>query len=40
MGQLTLEEAIRMWEKILYDPNSSYEQRAIAQIALESLRGY
>jgi len=40
MGQMSTEEAIRMWERILYDPNSSYEQKAIAQIALESLRGY
>ena len=40
MGQMSTEEAIRAYEAILRDPNSSPEQRAIAEIALKSLRGY
>ena len=39
-GILTTEEAIRRYEKILYDPYSSPQQKAIAEIALKSLRGY
>ena len=40
MGLMSTEEAIRAYEEILYDPNSSPEQKAVARIALESLRGY
>ena len=40
MGQMSTEEAIRFYLRILNDPNSSPQQIAIAQIALESLRGY
>ena len=40
MGQMSTEEAIRLYERILYDPYSSPEQKAIARIALESIRGY
>jgi len=40
MGQLSTEEAIRRYEAILYDPNSSPEQKAIARMAIEALRGY
>ena len=40
MGLMSTEEAIRAYEEILYNPNSSPEQKAVARIALESLRGY
>ena len=39
MGQMSTEEAIREYEAILRDPNSSPQQKAIAEMALESLRG-
>lgn len=37
---MSTQEAIRRWEAILYNPYSSPEQKAIARMALESLRGY
>ena len=37
---MSTQEAIRKWEEILYSPYSSPEQKAIAQMALQSLRGY
>lgn len=40
MGQLSTEEAIRRYEAILNDPNSTPEQKEMARIALQSLRGY
>jgi len=40
MGQLSTEEAIRFYERILYDPYSTPEQKAVARMALEALRGY
>ena len=40
MGQLSTEEAIRVYEKILRDPSSTPQQKAIAELALKSLRGY
>ena len=40
MGQLSKEEAIREYERILYDPNSSPQQRAVAEMALKAIRGY
>lgn len=40
MSQLSTEDAIREWLRILNDPNSSPQQKAIAQMALKELRGY
>ena len=40
MGQMSTEEAIRAYEEILNDPNSSPQQKAVAEMALKSLRGY
>jgi len=40
MGQMSTEEAIRFYEKILRDPNSSPQQKAVAEMALKALRGY
>jgi len=40
MGQMSTEEAIRFYLQILYDPYSTPQQKAIAEIALQSLRGY
>jgi len=40
MGLMSTEEAIRLYERILRDPNSSQQQKEIAQIALVALRGY
>ena len=40
MGQMSTEEAIRAYERILYDPNSSPQQIAVAKVALMALRGY
>jgi hypothetical protein len=37
---MSTEEAIREWEAIYYNPNSTTEQREIARQALISLRGY
>jgi hypothetical protein len=40
MGQMSTEEAIRAYEQILRDPNSTPQQRAVAEMALKALRGY
>ena len=40
MGQMSTEEAIRAYEKILRDPNSTPQQKAVAEMALKALRGY
>ena len=40
MGQMSTEEAIRFYERIIWDPNSSPQQIAVAQMALQALRGY
>jgi hypothetical protein len=40
MGQMSTEEAIRAYERILNDPNSTPQQKAVAEMALKSLRGY
>jgi len=40
MAQMSTEEAIRAYESILNDPNSSPQQKAIAEAILKSLRGY
>ena len=37
---MSTEEAISTYERILNDPNSSPQQIMIAQMALQSLRGY
>lgn len=40
MGQWTTEEAISFYLQILNDPNSSPQQKAVAEVALQALRGY
>ena len=40
MGQMSTEEAIRAYERILRDPYSSPQQKMVAEMALKSLRGY
>ena len=40
MGQMSHEEAIRFYERILYDPYSSPQQKAVAEAILQTLRGY
>ena len=38
--QLSKAEAIREYEKILYDPKSTPQQKAIAEAILKKIRGY
>ena len=40
MGQMSTEEAIRVYERILYDPYSSLQQKAVAEAILKTIRGY
>ena len=40
MGQLSTEEAIREYEKIIRDPKSTPQQIAVAREILKALRGY
>jgi len=40
MAQMSTEEAIRAYLRILNDPYSTPQQRAVAEMALRALRGY
>ena len=40
MAVMSTEEAIREYEKILNDPNSTPQQKAMAEVIIKSLRGY
>jgi hypothetical protein len=37
---MSTQEAIRAYERILRDPYSTPQQKAVAQMALQALRGY